>query len=314
MYFLFYLLLVMAAFFLIFKTQTAEGVCGESRLSLTFLKGLAFSFLSFTCCGPRIDRGDRLMNMMWQFSPSGEDDRSLLIKSGLNELEYKHYLRMTLGLMKWSRLLGCEFSLPFQRLRSQLAIDLNFEKKLRETFVSHYIQYILTCCVILGFIGFAHSILEINLDGSLMAIMSAFYICGLALLAFYQRFWRARLFVELDLFIQSFESLRILSQVNLSSTEVMELSRMSLIENLKSQDLKLLSFRLSSALAAWRNKGASLSEMLEELEGDLVFLRNKASEKLLKRFEVGRFVSLALFVLPTFFIGLFTLAQAILIE
>lgn len=223
--------------------------------------------------------------------------------------KYKFFTDLILELLQLHKKLGINLSLYLPKIRLELQRDHRFEKKLHELMLNCIWQFLIIISVTWGFISFSSMMIAVFPSGKVISSILFLQMLG-AIVFFYMKvFLYKKTFAELEQIIEKFYKFLSLVDVGIPISKILEYSQINALGKVKQKDLRSYAQRVHSLLTYWQQNGHSPKNEMTEILEDVWALKESLFEAFLKKLEVLKFIVLALFYLPAYFLYLFSIFQ-----
>ncbi len=253
----------------------------------------------------RKDKGDELEHWLKQFNWGGRIDSSISTKLP----EYKFYSGVINILLELSRKMGGTYQESLIFLRESLQGDKQFEKKMKETVRGVYLQMGMMVILTWGFIFAALKIVDLEIEIKKLLMIFFWQTSGIGALPFLLQYFRKRYFSDIGQLWKILLSLKSLSKVPLSRTEVLTYAGVQELKSIKQTSLEIIVSKLKETCHKTLKYGTSYDEDLRYLMEELRFVEKWHYELFEKRLMVIKLVLLSVFFLPSYLVFIFFLLE-----
>ncbi|MBC7429837.1 MAG: hypothetical protein H7336_14580 [Bacteriovorax sp.] len=249
-------------------------------------------------------QGEKLLVMF----PDIEAKLALGIKTTSMELpRYKFYTTLLFDLLQVHRKLGISLKQILPELRLNLIKDLQFENKMISNVIGGNLQFLVITITTWGFIFLSSALAELPLHfESLMIIL---FIQSAGVLAFNGILsqMKNRIFLK---FNQSIERLYLfvsLVEIGLPVGQVLSESKVMEGDLVRHKKFSQIANRLEALITRWKDNGISPKIESGEVIKELWHIKEVAFLQFLKQLDMLKFMVLAFFFLPAYFLYLYSI-------
>lgn len=222
---------------------------------------------------------------------------------------YKFYSQIVEELIEHRSRFGSEIKVSLQEIRKSLSIELRENKKIKEAMVGGYFQYLTMAAFIWGFVFAAQNLIEMNLAIHSLTLILLWQGGGLGLLILIIKKRQKALFDPFDNYFMYLYRFKTMLRTSRPLDEVLKSINLGLDNNKK--DFKLVNDRVHFLCLQIKKKGViELSEidyLILELWDHFELQFNKFSANI----SALKLASLVIFVLPSFFMCLLLIFEAL---
>lgn len=223
--------------------------------------------------------------------------------------KYKFFTDLILELLQLHKKLGINLSLYLPKIRLELQRDYRFEKKVQELMINCAYQFLIIIAVTWGFIFFSSMMINVFPSGIVVVSILFLQFIGVVIFFYLKHFLYQKTFLELEKIIEKFYKFLSLIDVGIPMAKVLEYSQIAALSNTKEKNLTTYAQRVNQLLIYWQQNGHSPKSEMSEILEDIWALKETLFEAFLKKLEVLKFIVLALFYLPAYFLYLFSIFQ-----
>lgn len=242
---------------------------------------------------------------MLEFIPKLEVNLACGMKvTGGDIPQYKSYTSLILLLTKLHQGMGVKLKGPLLSLKKNLILDLNFEKKLGQINLGVKFQFLAVTMVTWGFILFSSYLIELEISIKTAFFIGIMQILGIIFFGFFKRWIYKKKFLKFDLLIERFYLFHAEIEAGMSVSEVLLDSKIQDKALFGHREFNEIENRLHAAVERWKKNGISPKSEAFELIESLWEKKEFKFTEYLKNLEALKFVSLALFFLPAYFLYL----------
>ena len=240
------------------------------------------------------------------------------LESGFSEStitlpRYKFYTDLILKLLDYGRRFGAPIKKLLREIRSGLARDERFDRKLGREFWGGIIQLCLITFITWLFIYMSVLLVKAPLNYLFLFLIILLQLSGFIFYISFFKWWRHKLFAPLSHYFGSLYILRSLSEVGVAMRSCLAEAA---IDQLLQRDVKLLKYvnkHLRQVVNDWQKKGSPIRQELAELVEELWFLQEQQFVAFNKRLVALKFSILICFFLSAYFLYLFSLFDLFMI-
>ncbi len=271
-----------------------------------FWQKLSFRFERRNLFAKEKSAGEELL----QAIPELEASLSVGMKmSGLKLPEYKFFTSLIYILLENNRRLGIGLKNVLGELKQNLILDLQFEGKLLDHTLGANAQFLVIALTTWFFIFFSSQLADLPLDSFILLLIILVQLSGIFVFNFLLKLIKKRTFNKFNQAISRLYLFGGLSEIGLSFGQVLEESKVMASENWSHRLFLPCARRLSGLVARWKETGLSPVSGSREIIGELWHLKEVSFVRFLKHLDLLKFVILAGFFLPAYFLYLYSIFQ-----
>lgn len=244
---------------------------------------------------------------------AGDAQRLLLYLSRESRGEvpqYKYFSEILITLLEFKRNFGLGISKTKSDLKKALVKDSQFERKISSQVKGAFSQSIMVGIIVWGFAYMAGVFVERSPPTFIFIIMGFLQVSGAIILYLSLKYLRMKKFKNLNLYFYSLYSLKCFASSGCSTAQVISMSRVESLKEIKEKDLELLRSRVIELVTLWKLSGRPIKDEIDELIDELHFILELRFESFLKQLIGLKFLVLSVFFLSSYLIyilGLFTM-------
>lgn len=220
---------------------------------------------------------------------------------------YKFYSEIVEVLLNLARKMGGNYQDSLLFLREGLQNDRQFEKKIKEATIGMWLQMGIMMFITWIFIFGALSLVDVKIKPLNLYLIFLWQFLGLSMLPFTLRFMRKKYFGEIGKIWKILFILRSLVKVPLSRTEVLTMSGVNKLSEIKQRALSGIVLKLQETCQRTLKQGISYEEDVKYLMEEVRFQEKWHFELFEKRLTVIKLSLLSLFFLPSYLAFIFLL-------
>ena len=258
---------------------------------------------------PFINELNRGRDLLLAFSEC-EAKIALGIKILPNHLpKYKFYTGLMEQLFETNRRFGMGIKKFIPEIRGALILDLQFEKQIFDEILGGFLQFMVIALTTWSFVFLSSSLVFIPLSKILVISMLILQISGGALFFVLVKKYQLKTFTKFNKAIEELYLFSGLMDIGLNLNEI--LLRSGILQgNLVSFKIfENLSDRVKKLIARLKETGVSPKDETQEIIREIWHLQETNFRKFTKKVQVLKFVILAFFFLPAYFLYLYSIFQ-----
>jgi hypothetical protein len=225
---------------------------------------------------------------------------------------YKFYSEVVEILLSLARKVGGSYQESLLFLREGLQADRQFEKRLGEMIVGCWLQIGVMIALTWGFIFGALSLVEVHVAPIKLFCIGGWQLLGLIILPLALHFLRQRYFSDIGRLWKMLYTLKSLTKVPLSRTEILHLAGVRELEQIKQTSLLSIIEKLKECCRQTLQQGLSYEQEVNSLMAELRFQEKWHFELFEKRLLALKLVLLGIFFLPSYLGFIFLLLNDLL--
>lgn len=223
--------------------------------------------------------------------------------------QYKFYTDLLEQLFESHRKLGAGLKKMIPDIRRAITRDLQFEKQILGEIVGALVQFMLIALTTWGFVFLSSLLVEIPLSGFILSCMLILQVSGAALFFILMRALKKKMFSSLAQALCELTRFQTMINTGLSVNEVLLRSNILGGALVESRALSPFAGRVKNLISRMKATGLSPVEETQEILKGLWHFQGEQFQKFTKRVQLLKFVVLALFFLPAYFLYLASIFQ-----
>ncbi|MBC7714897.1 MAG: hypothetical protein H7177_16235 [Rhizobacter sp.] len=249
-------------------------------------------------------QGEKLLVMF----PDIEAKLALGVKTTSMELpRYKFYTTLLFDLLQVHRKLGISLKQILPELRQNLIKDLQFESKMLSNVMGGNLQFFVITMTTWGFIFLSSALAELPLNFGFLFLILVIQSAAIFVFNFILSQMKKRIFTKFNHSIESLYLFVSLVEIGLPVSQVLSESKVLEGDLMKHKKFSQLAGRLEALIGRWKDNGISPKIETGEVIKEIWHIKEVAFLEFLKQVEVLKFIVLALFFLPAYFIYLYSI-------
>ena len=251
-------------------------------------------------------KGQKLLALF----PMLEAKMSMGLKTTDSDLpQYKFYTTLLLDLLEVHKKRGISLKSILPELRGNLIKDLQFESKITSGVVGGNLQFIVIAFTTWGFIILSSSLAELPLTFSILMIIFMFQATGVFIFNVLLKKIKNQTFKKFNQAIERLYLFHALSEIGLSITQTLQESQVMQGDLVTHKVFSPCASRLLGLINRWSQNGMSPKSETQEIVAEVWHLKESAFTRFLKHLDLLKFIILAFFFLPAYFLYLYSIFQ-----
>ncbi len=248
--------------------------------------------------------GEKLLVMF----PDIEAKLSLGIKTTTMELpRYKFYTTLLFDLLQVHRKLGISLKLILPELRQNLIKDLQFESKMSGSVIGGNLQFLVISLTTWGFIFLSSALAELPLDFIILFVILCMQIVAIFVFNGILSLLKKQIFMKFNQAIEGLYMFVSLVEIGLPVSQVLSESKVMEGDLVRHKKFTQVKNRLETLINRWKDNGISPKVESAEIIKEVWHLKEVNFEVFLKQADILKFMVLAFFFLPAYFIYLYSI-------
>lgn len=222
---------------------------------------------------------------------------------------YKFYTSLITDLLETHRKRGISLKNILPELRLNLIKDLQFEGKILSGVMGGNLQFLAIITTTWMFIFLSSTLAQLPLNFSILLIIGLFQAVGIVIFNVLLKKIKLLTFKKFDQAIERLYLFLCLSEVGLSITNTLSESQVLEGDLMKEKVFLPCASRLTTLVNRWSQSGISPKTETHEIIKELWHLKEVTFERFLKHLDLLKFIILAFFFLPAYFLYLYSIFQ-----
>lgn len=228
--------------------------------------------------------------------------------------EYKFYAKLLHELLDVHRRLGISLRLILPELRSNLVIDLQFEKKIKGLILGGNLQFFVIAMTTWIFIFFSSSLADLPLNPWDLILILIIQVIAVFVFNFLIKRFQRNIFSKFNNVIEGLYLFSSMVEVGLPNARVLSESRILEGDLVRYGEFEFCAERMKEHIGRWRENGVSPKVGVSEVIKEVWHLQEMGFSKFIKAVDLIKFSVLAFFFLPAYFYYLYSIFQFFLVQ
>ena len=221
--------------------------------------------------------------------------------------KYKFYTNLLEQLLSTHRTQGIGIKKFIPEIRLALICDLQFEKKILDEIISAFLQFLVITATTWSFVFLSKSLVQIPLNNTVTAGMISLEIVGIFIFNQLVSHFKNKVFEPFSKAIEELYLFSSLLAVGMPINEVLKTSGIMQGGFASHKNFKNFDSRFKKLIARMKETGLSPIEETQEIIREIWHLQEVYFLKFTKMVQLLKFVILAFFFLPAYFLYLYSI-------
>lgn len=220
---------------------------------------------------------------------------------------YKFYTSLLEQLLSMHRTQGIGIKKFIPEIRLALIRDLQFEKKILDEIISAFLQFLVITATTWSFVFLSKSLVQIPLDKTITIVMISLELIGSLIFNKLISVLKNKVFAPFSKAIEELYLFSSLLAVGMSINEVLKTSGIMQGSFAAHKNFKNFDSRFKKLILRMKETGLSPIEETQEIIREIWHLQEVYFLKFTKMVQLLKFVILAFFFLPAYFLYLYSI-------
>lgn len=235
----------------------------------------------------------------------GKQSKNVLLELG----EYKFFNQLIVDLLDLQKKMGVNLKHILPEIRRELTKDLEFEKRMNSQTNGAQLQFLVISAVTWSFIFFSSLLIEIPLSFLMSFFIILLQSLGIFTFVILGSKYKKFVFNKFDQLIGSYYLFITLSEMSFPLSETLKRSGILKEGLYKHKSFWTYAKRIEYLINRWKSSGIGPKEEAQEILAEIWSLKEENFRNYLKAQEVIKFIILAFFFLPAYFLYLYSIFQ-----